>query len=95
MTKRIVPIAVECLFDLGLTIVYASLAGLLIAAITVSDGGIASLLPALFYAALLPLAVLALIVVDAALRAFAEGRAARRSGRSAPGFPGAVRPALR
>ena len=58
MMKRTASIAIECLVDLGVTVIYATLAGLLIAAVTVSDGGFSSLLPALAYAALLPLAVL-------------------------------------
>ena len=94
--KRIVSIATECLIDLGVTVVYATLAGLAIGAVTLSDGGLASLLPALVYATLLPLAVLVLIVLDAAMRAFAEARATRRRrGLPATRFPGAVRPALR
>ncbi len=96
MTKRIVSIAVECLIDLGVTVIYATLAGLVIGAVTLSDGGLASLLPALAYAALLPLAVLTLILVDAALRALAEARQTRRRpGLAAQRFPGAARPALR
>ncbi len=94
--KRIVSNIVECLIDLGITVIYATLAGLVIGAVTLSDGGLASLLPAVVYAALLPLAVLILIVVDAVLRAIAEGRASRRRhGFSAARFAGAARPALR
>ena len=96
MLKRIVSIAIECLFDLGVTVIYATLAGLVIGAVTLSDGGLASLLPALAYAALLPLAVLILILGDAAMRALAEAREARRrSVRSARRFPGAAHSALR
>ena len=92
MMKRFVSIAVECLLDLGVTVIYATLAGLVIGAVTLSDGGLASLLPALAYAALLPLAVLILVCVDAAIRALAEGRQTRRRRNR---FPGAARAVLR
>ena len=91
MMKRTASIAMECLVDLGVTVVYATLAGLVIAAVTVSDGGLNALLPALAYAALLPLAVLLLIIFDAGVRAMAERRAARRSPRrSTERFSGAI-----
>lgn len=87
MLKRTTSIVIECLVDLGITIVYASLAGLAIAAVTVSDGGLVSLLPALAFAALLPLIVLVLIIFDGACRGWAEHRARRCSpGRSTERF---------
>lgn len=79
MMKRIATIVVECLFDLGITIVYATLVGLVVGAIALADGGVAALLSALVYAALLPLGFLLLIFVDALCRMVSEGRGGRSS----------------
>ena len=77
MDKRIGQIVVECIFDLGITVVYATLAGLLIVAVVASDDGPISLFTACLYASLLPGAVIALIGVDLILRLVSERRATR------------------
>ena len=77
MDKKIGEVVVECIFDLGITVVYATLAGLLIVAVVASDDGPLSLLTACLYASLLPGAVVALIGVDLLIRIAAERRAAR------------------
>ena len=92
--KLFVSIATEYLIDLGVTVAYATLVGLVIGAVTLSDGGLASLFQALAYSTLLPLAVLIMIVVDAALRALAASWSGRRR-IATRRYPGAARPALR
>lgn len=77
MDKRIGQVIVECIFDLGITVVYATLAGLLIVAVIASDDGPISFLTACLYASLLPGAVIALIGVDLLLRLASARRAAR------------------
>lgn len=75
---NIARIAWDCFIDLGITVVYATIAGLLIVGVVASDEGTASLIKSALYASLLPLSVLALIVGDVAVRILGEHRAARR-----------------
>ena len=78
MSKRFGQVALECLFDLGITVVYAGLVGVVIVGIVASDTGPISILHASLYAMLLPGAALALIASEISLRLFQEWRAARR-----------------
>lgn len=82
MSKRFGVVALECLFDLGITVVYAGVVGLFIVGIVASDDGPISILHAGVYAMLLPLAVIALIGSEIGLRIFKEWRANRRAVRS-------------
>ena len=77
MDKRIGQVVLECIFDLGITVVYATLAGLLIVAVVASDDGPISILAACLYASLLPGAVIALIGIELLLRLASERRATR------------------
>lgn len=77
MQKRVTGILLECLLDLGITVVYATLAGLLIVAVVTSDNGPISPISALAYAVLLPGAVAALVAVEALIRVVADWRANR------------------
>ena len=77
MDRKIGQVVVECIFDLGITVVYATLAGLLIVAVVASDDGPVSLLTSCLYASLLPGAVILLIGVDLLMRISAERRIAR------------------
>lgn len=79
MSKRFGIVALECLFDLGITVVYATIVGILIIGIVASDDGPVSMFHAFLYAMLLPAAALALIGSEIALRVFEEWRAARRT----------------
>ena len=78
MDKRIGQVVLECILDLGITVVYATLAGLVIVAVVASDDGPISLWTAALYASLLPGAVVTLIGCDLVLRVFAQRRADRR-----------------
>ena len=69
----------ECFIDLGITVVYAVIAGLLIVGVVATDDGSGSLLSSALYASLLPAAVLALIAADVVLRVATERRAMRRA----------------
>jgi len=82
MHNRFVTIAAECMLDLGITVIYATMAGLLIVAIAASDDGPMSILRCLFYAGILPAGVIALIGCDALVRTATEWRVARRRGDS-------------
>lgn len=75
---NIARIAWDCFIDLGITVVYATIAGLLIVGVVASDEGTASLIKSALYASLLPLSVMALIVGDVAVRVLGEHRAVRR-----------------
>jgi hypothetical protein len=84
MTKRVGSVILECFLDLGVTIVYAAIAGFLIAAVVASDDGTGTFPRALLYASLLPAAVVLLIAGDLAMRLFGEWRMVRaRRGRRA------------
>jgi hypothetical protein len=74
---NIARIAWDCFIDLGITVVYATIAGLLIVGVVASDEGTASLIKSALYASLLPLSVMALIVGDVAVRVLGEHRAVR------------------
>ena len=78
MSKRVGVVALECLFDLGITIVYAVMVGVFIVGIVASDDGPISILHAGLYAMLLPLAAIGLIGTEIGLRIFKEWRASRR-----------------
>ena len=71
-------VAVECFFDLGVTLVYATLAGLVIVAVAASDDGPSSLMMSLLYASLLPAGIALLIAVEVLLRVAADRRRDRR-----------------
>ena len=71
-------IAWDCFVDLGVTIVYATLAGLLIVGIVATDDGASSILQTVLYASLLPISVAVLIGLDVAVRLVAERRALHR-----------------
>ncbi len=77
MSKRFGVVVLECLFDLGITVVYAVIVGVFIVAIVASDDGPVSVLRAGLYAMLLPGAALVLICAEIGLRVFKEWRAAR------------------
>ena len=77
-------VVMECFFDLGITIVYASLVGLVIVAVVASDDGRGSLIETLCYTALLPASVVALILLEIALRLIKERRALRKRRRGRP-----------
>ena len=78
MTHNIGRIAWDCVVDLGITVVYATIAGLLIVCVAATDDGTASLLKAALYASLLPIAVMALIACDLVARVIDEQRTVRR-----------------
>lgn len=78
MKTRIALLALECFVDLGITIVYATIVGLLIVAVVVCDDGRAPLLTTILYASLLPGAVIVLIAIDVLLRIASERRTLRR-----------------
>jgi hypothetical protein len=80
MSKRFGQVALECLLDLGVTVVYAIIAGLLIVAIVASDDGPISLLRAGLYALLLPMGAIILIGFEVILQVSKEWRTARREG---------------
>ena len=77
MFKRFMTVTIECVLDLGITVVYATIAGLLIAAIVASDDGSLSIVSSVLYAGILPLGVVLLIGCDAGFRVLAELRAVR------------------
>ena len=83
MFKRYAIVMVEYLRDLGITLVYATLAGLCIVAIARSDGAPLSLLTCAGYGGFLPAAVFGMIGFDAALQTIAEWRAGRQAVRAA------------
>ena len=78
MQKSFGRVAWECFVDLGVTIVYATIAGLLIVGIVATDDGASSILQSMLYASLLPISVAVLIGLDVMLRLAAERRALRR-----------------
>ena len=78
MTRNIGRIAWDCFIDLGITVVYATIAGLLIVGVVATDDGTASLIKSALYASLLPASVMALIACDLLVRIFDEKRTARR-----------------
>ena len=78
MTRTIGRIAWDCFIDLGITVVYATIAGLLIVGVVATDDGSASLIKSALYASLLPVSVMALIAGDLAVRVFNEQRIVRR-----------------
>lgn len=78
MTRNIARIAWDCFIDLGITVVYATIAGLLIVGVVATDDGTASLVKSALYASLLPVSVMALIACDLVVRVFNEQREARR-----------------
>lgn len=85
MNPRIGRVALECFVDLGITVVYATIVGLLIVGVVASDDGPSSLLTSIFYASLLPAAVVVLIAIDVVLRVVADHRMfRRRRGSKAP-----------
>ena len=71
-------IAWDCFVDLGITVVYATIAGFLIVGVVATDDGAASLARSALYASLLPLSVMGLIGCDLAVRVWTEQREARR-----------------
>ena len=77
MRNGIGRIAWDCFVDLGVTVVYATIAGLLIVGIVASDDGPASMLSTACYACLLPASVSLLIGLDVVARIAAERRTAR------------------
>ena len=79
MKQQLGAVALECLFDLGVTVVYAMVAGFLIVAIVASDQGAISIFHAALYALLLPAAALALIASEIGLRLCKEWRNLRLS----------------
>lgn len=83
MRKSFGRIAWECFVDLGVTVVYATIAGLLIVGVVATDDGPASLLSSALYASLLPASVMLLIGLDLVLRVAGERRALRRRPASA------------
>ena len=79
----------NCFVDLGVTVVYATIAGFLIVGIVATDDAPHSLLDSVLYASLLPASATTLIGLDVALQLMAERRALqRRAARVTP------RPAL-
>ncbi len=74
MFAHFAEVMLECLHDLGITVVFATLAGVCIAAVAASDGTPLSLLSCIGYVGFLPAGVLAMIGADAALRTFSEWR---------------------
>ena len=89
MKSQIGPLVRECFLDLGITIVYATIVGLLIVGVVASDDGPVSLLTSVWYASLLPASVAALIAVDIVLRLLSERRERRRRHKaSAKGLAG-------
>ena len=78
MTRNIGRIAWDCFIDLGITVVYATIAGLLIVGVVATDDGTGSLMRSAFYASLLPVSVMGLILCDVMLRIINEQRAVRR-----------------
>lgn len=68
MNRRRRDILIECVLDLGITVVYATAVGLVIVLIVASDDASPSLLTLLLYAGLLPGAVVVLIGFDLVLR---------------------------
>ena len=83
-------IAWDCFVDLGVTVVYATIAGLLIVGIVASDDGPASLLSTACYACLLPASVSLLIGLDIVARIAADRRASRIVARCAAQAPRAL-----
>lgn len=83
MTKRLGTLVLECVLDLGITVVYAVIVGFLIVGIVATDDAPMSLLSACLYAALLPGSAVALILVELAHRLFKDWREARRQPRYA------------
>ena len=82
MKTRIGRVAWECFIDLGVTVVYATIAGLLIVGVVATDDRPGSLLTSALYASLLPAAVVGLIAIDVAWRVLSERRATRRGRRT-------------
>ena len=91
MNKRIGQVILECVVDLGITIVYASLVGLMIVAIVASDDDQVSLMSLMLYASLLPAGVFLLILIDAVARIVSERRRPDRSKRTVPKIQGVAR----
>ena len=73
-------VAWDCFVDLGITIVYATIAGLLIVGVVATDDGTSSLLRSALYASLLPASVAALIAADCR-----DARRRRAPGAASPG----------
>ena len=80
MRTLIGTVILECVFDLGIALVYAVVAGLVIAGVTASDGGLGTLPGALLTASLLPVGIVLLIAGDLGARLFKEWRTARYRG---------------
>ena len=68
----VIQVVLQHLKDLGITVIYAMIAGVLIAVIIGSDSGSTSLRSELICASLLPCFVFALIVADAFICALTE-----------------------
>ncbi len=77
MRTTIATVILECVFDLGIAVVYAMIAGLVIAGVVASDGGLGTLPAALLTASLLPAGIVLLIAGDLGARLFKEWRGAR------------------
>ena len=80
MKATIGTVILECVFDLGIAVVYAVIVGLVIAGVAASDGGLGILPGALLTASLLPAGIVLLIAGDLGARLFKEWRTARRRG---------------
>lgn len=78
MQERFALVALECLFDLGATVVYAVIAGLVIVGLVATDDGSMSVMTSVLYASVLPGAVLILIGLELAARVFGEWRTKKR-----------------
>ncbi len=84
MKTNVGRVAWDCFVDLGVTVVYATIAGLLIVGIVATDDGPGSIFLSAVYASLLPLAVMLLIGFDVVLRVFADRRATRQRAAGRP-----------
>ena len=78
MSTSIGRIAWDCIVDLGITVVYATIVGLLIVGVVATDDGPGSILTSALYASLLPISVALLIGCDLVLRVAAERRRGAR-----------------
>lgn len=77
MKNQMGVVALECILDLGITVVYAVIVGFLIVGIVASDEGPVSILQTSLYALVLPGAALLLVGGEIGLRLFKEWRASR------------------
>ena len=84
MKTTIGTVILECIFDLGIAVVYATIAGLVIAIVAASDSGLGALPTSLLYASLLPAAIVLLIAGDLGARLFREWRGGRDGGTHRP-----------